>query len=632
LRFAIFTALGLALAGAVIVAILRQTDTVRAERDAIDRSRFVTEAVLSRELRAKDLIGPVQPARQRELDQLFVVMVGPEKMVRGTIYDSAGRATYSTDHGLIGSAASSPPFVREALAGTAVAHVETSGSLRLLSTYVPVVLGPQRTQGVVVLAQDYAPITAAARHSSLVVAGVLEGLLLLLFLILVPVLGRASARIRGHVGELDRIATHDELTGMYNRLGFRRAVEERISNSADESVALLLVDLDNFHEINDTVGSDSGDVLLKQVAERLSTEAADCDLVARLGEDEFGLALSNSSREDVVRAAKRVRELLAEPFPVHGVRVGIDARMGAALRPEHGTDFDTILRCAGVALSAAKASGDVEIYDPAHDSRNVARLELTSDLREALGAGQLVVHYQPQADLATRGVRAVEALLRWQHPQHGLLVAGDFVPLAEGSGLIAALGRFVLETAARQWQQWSAMGIRLGLSVNLAAVDMLDVSLPDDVAAMLERYGLPPEYLVLEITERSLLRDEQRVSEVLERLDRIGVRLAIDDFGTGYSSLSYLRRLPVRQVKVDKSFIAGIPGDASAETIVRATVLLAHTLKATVVAEGVETPAQWKRAAELGCDIAQGLLIGDAVSAEELTGMLDRPAPLVVAA
>jgi diguanylate cyclase (GGDEF)-like protein len=632
LRFAVFTALGLALAGAVIVVILRQADAVRAERDALDRSRFVTQALLSQELRAGDLTGPARPARLRELDELFAVVVEPDSADRGTLYDSEGRATYSTDHRSIGSTATSPEYVREALAGTAVAHVEASGSLPVLSTYVPVVLGPGETRGVVVLTEDYGPIAAAARHSSLIVAGVLEGVLLLMFLILVPVLGRASARIRSHVGELDRLATHDELTGMYNRLGFRRAVDEAISSRPDQPIALLLVDLDNFHEINDTVGSDSGDLLLKQVAERLEAGATGCGLSARLGEHGFGLLLDRNGREEVVRTAESVQNLLAHPFPVHGVRVGIDARIGAATRPEHATDVETLLRCAGVALSAAKATESVEIYDASHDSRNLAQLELASDLRAALPAGELVVHYQPQADLATRRVRAVEALLRWQHPERGLLPAADFVRIAEDSGLVTALDRFVLETAASQWQQWNSRGIKLELSVNVAAVDLLDVSLPDHVGALLQRYELPPEQLVLEITERSLLGDERRVSEVLERLNGIGVRLAIDDFGTGYSSLAYLQRLPVRQVKVDRSFVTGIPGDESAEAIVRATVLLAHTLKATVVAEGVESAAQWKRAAQLGCDIGQGLFVGDAVSAEELTDALDRPSPLVVAA
>ena len=383
----------------------------------------------------------------RQLDRLFAERVLLEGIHGATLYGSNGRVQYSTDTPVASGATEGR--VRTALSGRVVSEIATAedGS-RVLRTYVPVGVGSSNVGGVVALDQEYERIEAAVRRSSWLIAGVLEGLLLVLFLIFVPLLARVSSRIRRHVGELEHLATHDELTGLPNRLGLRRAGDEIVLENV--SAVLLLADLDGFSEINDSLGSENGDFLLREIAGRLRLDLADCALVARLGEDEFGVLLRDADQSDVEAVAGRVRKSLAQPFVVDDVRVAVTVSVGAALIPEHGGDFDTVLRRAGSALSTAKTEGQssVQVYDFDHDTSDVSRLAFASELREALDTGQLLLHYQPQTDLATRQLRCVEALVRWNHPRRGLLAADEFISCAERSGLATELRHFVLETAA----------------------------------------------------------------------------------------------------------------------------------------------------------------------------------------
>jgi diguanylate cyclase (GGDEF)-like protein len=630
LRFAIFTALGLALAGAAIVLVVRQADMVQSQRHAISRARLAAEAVLKHELRPADLAAPVPSRRQRALDELSDARVLVEGIQDMTIYSADGGVTYSTQENL----ARRPlpgTYLNDALTGSVVSEIGPSAgrSARVLRTFVPVVIGPKRTTGIVALEQDYAPIEASALGSAWLIAGVLEVLLLILAVIFVPVLARVSYRIRRHVQDLEHIATHDELTELPNRLGFRHRVENVLS-SREPQGTLLLIDVDGFTEINDVLGYGSGDSLLSQVADRLRRGLPDCEVVARLGEDEFGVLLGTPGLAEIAGVATRVDEVLAEPFLVDGIRIAVTVSIGAAILGEHGADFATVLRHAGVALSTAKAEGQdkIQIYDLADGAIDVSRVALTAELREALDRGQLVVYYQPLLDLGTRTVRGVEALLRWQHPERGLLTAGEFIEQAERSGLAHEIRRFVLGASARQWQEWSAFGVDLEFAVNLSTVDMLDASLPDEIADLLDRYQIPPWNLILEITERTLIGDERRTNQVIERLSGIGVRLAIDDLGTGQSSLASLRRFPIQQIKLDRSLLAGAPGDAPAEAIVSSCVEIAHAIGATVVAEGIETHDQWMFAHAVGCDKAQGYLIGRPAPGDALLELLQQ-APVV---
>lgn len=469
----------------------------------------------------------------------------------------------------------------------------------------------------------------AARRSSWLIAGVFEALLLLLFLILAPVLMRVTSRIRQQIVELERAATHDDLLGLPNRLGFNQVLEEVLA-AKGSSGALLLVDLDGFSEINHVLGFENSDALLRQVSERLQRDCHDCGVIARVGEDEFAMVLAGGDRAEIAAVAGRIERVLAEPFLVGGARVAVTVSFGAALLRQHGSDRDTLLRRAGMALATAKEAGQskLQFYDPGNETSDVSRLAVTAELRDALDIGQLLVHYQTLTDLRTKSIRGVEALVRWQHPERGLLTAGDFIVQAERSGLATELRRFVLERSARQWQEWRELGMDLELAVNLSTVDMLDTALPDEIASLLGRYGIPPWNLVLEITERTLIGDEQRTGHIVDRLGQLGVRLAIDDFGTGQSSLASLRRFPVQQIKLDRTLLAGVPGDPAAEVIVRSCVRIAHAIGAMVVAEGIETEQQEKLAYTLGCDIAQGYLFGRPRAGDEISELL-RPLRLV---
>jgi diguanylate cyclase (GGDEF)-like protein len=624
LRFLLWITIAMTGAAVVVFLLVRHEYTVQAERGATERMRLTASDVLAPRLSAADLQAAPGAARRRALEGLFAGRVLVEGTARGTIYDAAGKLLYTTGRPLkAGTDAPSPATIRRVLAGAIVALVgDRSGVAgRALEVYVP--LSVDGTRGIVELDQRYGPIAAAAVRTALLIAGVLEALLLVLLVALGPPLSRASSRLSRHIDELDHLATHDRLTGMLNRLGLQRAFESTAHEG--RTASLFLLDLEAFDEVNGALGSSYGDALLASWSERLRPEVLGAALVARSGEDEFAILLESNDRPDIERLVGKLREALSDHVELEGLRVALDVSIGVALAPEHATGFDALLRCAGVALTAARQEqAKFALYDAANDETSAGRVGRTAELRDALRNGEFVVHYQPQADLATHAIRAVEALVRWQHPREGLLVADEFINYAERSGIVVELDRFVLETAARQWLEWNKVGIELDLAVNLATADLLDERLPNDIASLLRAYSLPAHRLVLEITERRLLQDKQRTREILGRLNAIGVRLALDDYGIGYSSLDYLRRLPVQQVKLDRRFIAGLPHDPTDLAIVRSTTELAHILSATVVAEGIERQEQWESAANQGCDIAQGNHVGRPQSAHHLTELLHR--------
>jgi diguanylate cyclase (GGDEF)-like protein len=619
LWFVVVTTIGLLLAGGGILVVVERALVRQAERHAVDRARATTSALLDRQLLAGDLAGSLSPARRRRLSALFSRASLGKVSRSATLYGRDG-VIFTT--GRATTPAATPAQVQRALQGRVVSDVASTGSRRVLRAFLPLVLSDRGARGVIELDQDFAPIASAARRSSLLIAAVLEGLLVLLCILVVPVLGRAAARLRRDVDELDWMASHDHLTGLLNRAGFGRVIGQRLG-SEDPLGVLLLFDLDRFHEINDTVGPDNGDQLLIGVAERLR-EAFPQQPVARLGEDEFGLLLPAVAEVDVDAAACRLLSVIGDPITLDGIQLSLEARVGAAgVAP--CADFERLLRRAGVALTAAKEGGRrIAFYSSADDQRDLAHRTVIAELRAALSSDQICVHYQPQLDIATGSVRAVEALVRWQHPERGLLAAGEFIVAAERGGLVSQLSRSVLAASAQQWQHWNRQGIKLDIAVNLSAVDLLDQRLVSEIAAVLAEHHMPPEYLVLEITERTLVRDVQQARGLLTQLNDLGIRIAIDDYGTGYSSLASLRQLPIQQVKIDRCFVTGIPTDTNNDAIVRSTIDLAHALGAIVVAEGVETMSEFDRLAESACDLVQGYLIGGALPADELAQLARR--------
>ena len=411
---------------------------------------------------------------------------------------------------------------------------------------------------------------------------------------------------------LEHQALHDALTDLPNRVLLHDRMQQAIRAAQREqaSVALLVMDVDRFKEVNDTFGHHIGDLLLEQLGERLGSALRSSDTIARLGGDEFAILLPSATYEDARQIADRLQHLLEQPFGLGGLQLEIDASIGIALAPDHASDADTLLRRADVAMYVAKRGNSGHaLYTADRDQHSPMRLALVAELRRAIDNDELSLYFQPKVKMDTGKVTCAEALVRWQHPRHGLLSPDLFVPIAEQTGLIRPLSRWVMDAALRQVNRWRQDGLDLSVAVNLSMRNLHDPEIADMIRKLLARWGVPPTYLTIEITESSLMADAARAMEVLNRLRAMGVSISIDDFGTGYSSLAYLKRLPVHELKIDRSFVAQMGTDANDAAIVRSTVGLAHDLGLTVVAEGVEDQNTWDRLAAAGCDIAQGYFI-----------------------
>ncbi len=418
---------------------------------------------------------------------------------------------------------------------------------------------------------------------------------------------RLIERLRRVADESRDQALHDTLTGLPNRTMFRQEVETVLAGDAP-ACAVLLMDLDKFKEVNDTLGHHNGDRVLIAAARRLAARVRPDDLVARLGGDEFAVLLRGVGDGDTAaRLAERLIAGLGEPFIVQDLTLDVGGSVGVALSPLHGTDVDTLLQRADVAMYEAKAAyKDVVVYDAANDSYSPARLALVGELRRAIDQKELRVVYQSKVDLHTGRIVGAEALVRWRHVDRGDIPADEFVPVAEHTGLLRPMTLCVLEQALAALERWRRSGHEISVAVNLSVRNLLDQGLPGDIAALLAKHRLPPNALELEITESALIADPVRTHAVLQRLRELGVGIALDDYGTGYSSLAYIRKMPITTLKIDKSFVLGMATDENDAVIVRSTVDLARNLGLEVVAEGVEDAETAGRLAAFGCDIAQG--------------------------
>ncbi len=428
---------------------------------------------------------------------------------------------------------------------------------------------------------------------------------------------------RQHAEETIRqLAYCDSLTSLPNRALLHDRLTQAILTGQRESkpVAFVLMDIDRFKDINNTLGHPHGDLLLRQMGPRLQEMLRQTDTIARMGGDEFAILLPDTDGEGARQVVAKLQQALEAPFAIDGLTVTVEASMGIALYPEHGSKAETLIQRADVAMYAAKhGGGGYVVYSTEQDHYSPHRLALIGELRYAIEHDDLVLHYQPKIHLQTGRVIGVEALVRWQHQHRGLIPPDEFIPLAERTGLIKPLTLSVVIAALRQAQMWHRDGLRLSVAVNLSARNLQDPQLPEQVARLLQSAGVAPACLELEITESTIMADPARALDVLTRLDRMGLVLAIDDFGTGYSSLGYLKRLPVSSIKIDKSFVRNMAADDNDAVIVRSTIELAHNLGLTVVAEGVETQYLWDRLAALGCDAAQGYYMSQPMPASDLT-------------
>jgi diguanylate cyclase (GGDEF)-like protein len=393
------------------------------------------------------------------------------------------------------------------------------------------------------------------------------------------------------------------------------------------------MDLDRFKELNDTLRHRHGDPLLQEIGSRLTSTLRAADSVARMGGDEFAILLPAFTDPTAVgQAVGRIREVLAQPFEVDGMWLDGSASIGVALYPHHGENVDLLLQRADVAMYVAKETRvPFAVYSPDHDRQTAAALAMSGDLRQALNTNDLVLHYQPKVDLSNGAVTGVEALVRWQHPTRGLVLPDEFIPIAEHTGLIKPLTAWVLGAALRQCRSWQDAGVRMPVAVNLSPRAMFDPHLPDQVAELLRNNGLPAQMLALEITEGAVMANRSQALDLLERFDAMGVQLSIDDFGVGYSSLTYLKILPVRELKIDKSFVVHMAHDRNDRQIVRSTIDLGHNLGLRVVAEGVETAEVGNRLAALDCDVAQGYWFSPPLPEPQLRHWLDERVARLIA-
>ncbi len=435
-------------------------------------------------------------------------------------------------------------------------------------------------------------------------------------------MARAGITIVDRLKVSGRQAVTDDLTGLGNRRHLLARLGDAISDTEHE-VALLLIDLDGFKELNDTLGHHAGDQVLRQIGPRLQEALRPGDTLARLGGDEFAVVLAPGDEASASAAGLRLRAALEQTFAVGGIRVHIDASIGIALFPEHARDALGLLQRADVAMYEAKRTRTGhEVYLPERDHHSRRRLELLGELRDGLADDQLILHYQPKAEIATGTVRGVEALVRWAHPRRGLLMPTDFLPLADHSGLGRALTAFVLDRALDEIGERRRDGFDLSVAVNLGPADLLDLGLPSDVARLLEKRRFPPSCLRLEVSEDVVMADPDRTLEVLAGLRAIGVATALDDFGAGHVSLGHLRQLGVDEIKIDRSFVMRLSHDARDAAIVHTTVDLGRRLGMRVVAEGVETVEAWDTLAGLNCDEAQGFFLGRPMTATALSGWM----------
>ncbi len=415
--------------------------------------------------------------------------------------------------------------------------------------------------------------------------------------------------------------TYDALTELPNRILLIDRLEQAINTASLEKskITILVLDINRFKDINDTLGHNTGDRVLKQIANRLRKIIPEPNTVARLGGDKFGIILTKcGTQEDATKVVHKITEALHAPLKLEGVRLDIDASLGVTLYPEHGRDAQILLERADVAMYQAKQKHrEFIIYTTALDRCNTRRLTLMGELREAIVNNELVAYYQPKVDIKTGIIKELEALVRWKHKVHGLIPPDDFIPMAEQTGLIKLLTPWILHESLMQCAKWSNEGFEFTVAVNLSTSDLLDVGFPETIIRALNAHNVSSEKLLLEITESAVMLDANRALEVLTSLSNLGVRLSVDDFGTGYSSLSYLSKLPVSELKIDKSFVMNMRNNSNDALIVQATIDLGHNLGLEVVAEGVETASILSLLQPLGCDTVQGYYFTKPLSAQE---------------
>ena len=615
----LFVALGL-----VLGKVLGDQVERRAHENTVNTAQAIADLGIRHYFTPQDLNKRPSAERIRLLDQrLLDDDLRRAGIERVKIFNSLPRMVYSDDHAKIWEDARGAPNVRKALRGKTVSHVgagvdDNGVGHRTFSVYTPVHVGASKKPNAVFeLYIPYEPIAATiARDKKVVYLGLIIGLLIL-YAALLPIVGKASRALRQQLAQSRHRATHDALTGLANRSQLNWRSCEYLAGG--RGAALLLIDIDGFKEINDALGHEHGDAVLREVAARLDSSMRPTDVVARLGGDEFAILMPDvPSGEAALVLAERLRARLRQPLPLEALAVKLGVSIGTAVAPEHGETIDDLMRHADLAMYRAKRElSEIELYRPERDNQLPDRISLTAELPCAIENGELVLHFQPQVDVATGEPLAAEALIRWNHPTRGMIPPDQFIPLAETTGAIAELTRFVIERALAEQVRWREAGFDLAVAVNFAGPNVLDADMPAAVRDAVERWEVPAGRMIVEISERTVMHGPHRLSSLLQELRELGVESSLDDFGTGQSSLAYVRSLPVDEIKIDRSFVKGMVGDAADAAIAGSTIALGRALGLRVVAEGIEDEETRVALEEAGCDVAQGYYFSRPVPGDE---------------
>mgnify|MGYP001370111840 CR=1 FL=1 len=640
--FAVVSLVALAVLGAALVASMAQLLQRQALENAVRTAQgYVSAGVGERVSLANWQTGEIDPPVVTSLRK----NLHPDStMIRlqlwthdaTTLFDSDASTDDQPNYARLAAATVDGELSTELVESGDFAGVVPSTSMGLeqvLSVYVPIYDTAMRVDaaaryqpvGAAEVVLDYSP-TLAATRDAVITIGIITILGLgLVWALLFRTVHNASRRLRASSEENARLALLDPLTGLPNRRLLNERLETAVSDALRDGkhVGLLLLDIDRFKEINDSLGHDRGDQLLVEAADRLRTIVRETDTVARLGGDEFAILLKTvRSVADGVMFAERVLEAFDAPYEIDGLVLHVETSIGLALFPDHADDMQSLLKLADVAMYIAKAGRrGMSVYEADGDTNSPARLILLGDLRRALDSDdQLSIHYQAKLDLESKSVVGLEALLRWKHPLRGMVPPGEFIPLAEQTGLVHTVTDRVMRMVLTQQRAWIDEGLEIPVAVNLSALNLAEPELDRRIARLLEEYDVPARLLEFEITESAIMQDPERAAETLRRIAAMGSTIALDDFGIGNTSISQLRDLPIDTLKIDRSFISDMT--TGNEVLVKVVTDLAHEFSMVAVAEGVELPETAERLRLLGCDIAQGFLYARPVPASELPDVL----------
>ncbi len=624
--------------GFILARVLQAQIVSRALSDADQSAQLIARIGIQPRLTPRDLRYGLSAAGVRSLDEQLRARSVTQDLARIKIWNTKDQVIYSDDHSLIGRTLTPSDDLLNALAGrpndaevvTPTLHTETASEVglgQLVEVYVPLrfaASGPPA--GVFEIYLSYRPLAVALTRDKRMIVLLIAIGLVLLWSILYRIVARASRRLRQQAEENDRLARYDQLTGLANRTLFIEGIVDavRSSNHRPDTVGVLLIDLDRFTEINNTLGTANGDLVLCEVARRLQGSVRDDALVARLAGDGYAVLVHGTQGvPDALSAAAAIQASFESAIALDDVEVRVEASIGIAVIGEHADAPNVLLARADAALAHARAHhSGIEVYSPECDHFDATRLKLLTEVGGALERREFVLQYQPQIELASGRITGVEALVRWHHPEHGVLAPAEFIPSIEQTALIRPLTLALIDQALSQLVTWRSLGIDIKMSVNLSARNLLDTELPQRVAEILDRHRLPPDRLIVEVTESAAMADPHRAVAVLTALRATGVGVSVDDFGTGNASIEYVAKLPATEIKIDRSFITDIVEDPRADAIVRSTIDLARNLGLTVVAEGIETEAVLTHLIGLGCDTGQGYLISRPQPADALTASL----------